>query len=427
MRDRSSRGKMRAAERHRLGQGKAPYGRKFDREMGMWSLIEEEVRIYQRIFAMALAGHSITSIPKSLNSEGVRSSAWKGWSQSYVYELLRSGAALGEYTSLDVTFSIPSVIDEATFVAAGKALERNKRDLGRRAAHPRLLSKLVMCGVCGSDMHVRTCGSPQNRQQVYRCGMWHRAHATKVGFVVPECAKVQHNVDAVEDAIWGEVERVLRKPSLLQDATGLGRGSDGVDHALDIARAERELMSLDPRMQNLLRIASKEMIDDSDLEKQFKEIRALRRSGEAQRDAAIGRREATAAMKSLSLDFGARLMALTARLDSVSFEEHRGLVEPLFPRRGLFGIRLFPDRRIEAIHRTCRNSGKRRQRATLHLRRLAYRRSSEQREVCRRRRWLHVPGRAAGAAAKGRRASAAPLNVPSGWPETALGRANVFR
>jgi DNA invertase Pin-like site-specific DNA recombinase len=70
MRARSFRGKMRAAESRRLPQGKAPYGRSYNRDSGTWSINEAEATTYRRIFAMALEGRSTNEIrPASTGRE----------------------------------------------------------------------------------------------------------------------------------------------------------------------------------------------------------------------------------------------------------------------------------------------------------------------------------------------------------------------
>jgi site-specific DNA recombinase len=350
MRARSFGGKMRAAESGRLPQGKAPYGRHYDRETRKWSVVEAEAAIYRRIMTMCLEGRSTFAIPSILNQEGVPSPGGRSWSQSYVSELLRSRAALGEYTSLGHTFQIPPVIDLDTFEAVNKTLDAARARHGPRSRHPRLFSGLMVCGACGSGVHVSTCGKPENRQQAYRCGNWHPGHRTKPGFVVPPCAKLQHNADIVEAVVWAEVERVLGDPKLIHEAAGLGVDSKtkGATEK-EITSIEKELQSLDRQHQNLMRLYRKELASEDALERQLAEVGRQQKALADRLGVAKARHDAAASINTVAADLSARVKEIAHGIKAATMEQKRQLVMALFPKRAPFGLRLYPDGRIEAV------------------------------------------------------------------------------
>jgi hypothetical protein len=54
-------------------------------------------------------------------------------------------------------------------------------------------------------------------------------------------------------------------------------------------------------------------------------------------------------MKRATQDIAERLEALSSRLDGTTVEQRRDLVAAIFPRRAPFGLRRYPDGRIEAL------------------------------------------------------------------------------
>jgi Recombinase len=86
------------------------------------SLIIEDagVSAFRRIFDMAVKGHGIGSIAKTLNREGVPPiSKAKHWYDSYVYKILVNRACIGEFQ--------PRLLQIETLDQPGRAARKVKR------------------------------------------------------------------------------------------------------------------------------------------------------------------------------------------------------------------------------------------------------------------------------------------------------------
>lgn len=106
---------------------------------------------------------------------------------------------------------------------------------------------------------------------------------------------------------------------------------------------------MDRQKQNLMRLYRKELVSEPDLEKQLAEVGGQQRGAEQRRAALVSQRDAAVAMKKAAWDIGQRLEALAARLETATVEQRRELVAAVFPRRAPYGLKLFPDGRIEAL------------------------------------------------------------------------------
>ena len=160
---------------------------------------------------------------------------------------------------------------------------------------------------------------------------------------------MQHNADAVEDAVWAEVERILSNPDLLREAAGLGMTAKGGQWEADIAAVEKELKTCDRQKQNLVWLFSKELIDEADVERQLKELRGQVLGAQHRKDALVSQRDAAAVMQKASWDINRRVRVLAKGIESATLEQRREPVAAIFPKVAPFGLRLFPDGRIEAI------------------------------------------------------------------------------
>lgn len=113
-----------------------------------------------RIFELCLQGLGSTAISQALNAEGYRTFNKGGrWGTTAVLSILQNRAAIGELAPKDGGEPIPDyftpVVDVATFDAAqAKIAERRTGKITKQSADFNVWQKLVVCGVCGSRMHI---------------------------------------------------------------------------------------------------------------------------------------------------------------------------------------------------------------------------------------------------------------------------------
>jgi len=131
-----------------------------------WRVLEEEAAVVRDIFQRRVRGQSTTSIAKTLNAQGRKTTAGGHWRQPSVASLLSKphyaglvamhGGIIGKATH-------EAIVDEATWRAANSV--RVQMQPGHNArAH--LLSGILRCGVCATSLvGQRTTRDPLT----YRC------------------------------------------------------------------------------------------------------------------------------------------------------------------------------------------------------------------------------------------------------------------
>jgi DNA invertase Pin-like site-specific DNA recombinase len=122
--------------------------------------LNEHIFAVGRIFELCLDGLGSTTISQKLNAEGYRTfNKGARWGTTAVLSILQNRAVVGELTPKDGGEPIPnyfqSVIDEDTFRAAQGIIKARKTGkVTKQSADFNVWQKLVVCGACGSAMHI---------------------------------------------------------------------------------------------------------------------------------------------------------------------------------------------------------------------------------------------------------------------------------
>lgn len=148
-------GKARAIAEGRKPAGPTPYGLRYSRATGQWSIDPERAAVVAEIFERVIAGESCVTIAMALDARGAPVMRSRPWSREPVYRIVRSGYAKGEWLSdkrRHLTVKVPAIVSPASWQAAqDKLIECGRRGL-RRTKHVYLLEGLGRCGRCGSAM-----------------------------------------------------------------------------------------------------------------------------------------------------------------------------------------------------------------------------------------------------------------------------------
>jgi site-specific DNA recombinase len=109
-----------------------------------------------------------------------------------------------------ITIPVPALVDEGLFAAAQEQLRENRR----RARIPLkgsryLLQGLLVCACCGYAYYGRTNDA---RNAYYRCSASdaYRCGGTRL------CSNRELRMDCLDQAVWGEVARLLQEPERLE-------------------------------------------------------------------------------------------------------------------------------------------------------------------------------------------------------------------
>jgi DNA invertase Pin-like site-specific DNA recombinase len=170
-------------------QGPRPYGRRWNKETKTWSIVEDEAKIYRRLFEEVAAGTSMNQLAKILTAEKVptpkigKGRAHNGWSAGIIKSLLDKPNAYGECTTAGIPVRILPVVSKKLFdrakVARG-AIFRDGRPPGTVTIFALFRGSMV-CGTCGSAIwvqHNRKRRNGRSRYSYYRCRYWRTARAS---------------------------------------------------------------------------------------------------------------------------------------------------------------------------------------------------------------------------------------------------------
>src|ERR1019366_9029702 len=151
---RTQRGRLEAARNGRSGGGRRPLG--YQCADGKLTVIESEAETVRRIFREIIGGVSVREIAFRLNADGILPQRGRRWATSSIHRILRNTSYHGDaaYNRRKrgpdgrmtfrpeaewIPFTVPAIIDRATFDQAQEHLRNNARFLSGRAHAPYLL------------------------------------------------------------------------------------------------------------------------------------------------------------------------------------------------------------------------------------------------------------------------------------------------
>ena len=228
IRERTMRGKLARLNEGRLPQGTGIgiYGYGWDKTTGKRTIIEDETKIVQKIFTMALKGVSFNQITIELNKHGIKSKSGSLWHPLTIRRMVNNPAYMGKtyygmsrrvgktkvvaqpkesWTLLpDIT---PPIITEEMFKLTQEAITNAKlsRPIKPNAAY--LLTSFMKCPKCGSPIIGTTLNG---KYRYYKCrGATPTATRGKI------CDSGYIRADELEDSVWHKVMEMLSSPLTL--------------------------------------------------------------------------------------------------------------------------------------------------------------------------------------------------------------------
>ena len=238
--------------------GRAPLGYRAIREphRARWEVDDEGAALVQRIFAMCLSGMSTYAITEQLSRERVPTGRERGapggrsrrrtpgiWNEASVHKILTNEAYtgrafFGKYRRLTKTtrvrrpptewieIPVPAIVDDKTFEATQRQLDRNRALATRNRKHEYLLcGGRFHCGRCGRTM---TGTAPKGRRRYNRNSLRtpHDRETICRGLVA---------ADLVERQVWDAVVRLLEQPEIIA-AEVTKQEATADDHRAEIRR-----------------------------------------------------------------------------------------------------------------------------------------------------------------------------------------------
>ena len=265
--ERNRRGKLWRARQGSVVSGRVPFGyRKVPASGGLPArlvICEEEVAVVRQIFDWHVnGGLSVRRIAIRLIETGIAAPCGKQaqWYISTVDRLLRQPAYAGTFyynrrTELPrraqvrrhspgyrpvrqerprdewIGVTVPAIVEAETWERSQALHERNSRFSPRHVSAERyLLRYLVRCGECGQARSAAAIPSRNGPRHYYRCD---RSLPMNMRAEELRCSQPSSRADELDELVWAEVVRHLRKPRLVlqafvddpADAVGGGSGA----------------------------------------------------------------------------------------------------------------------------------------------------------------------------------------------------------
>ncbi len=228
IKERTMRGKLARVNEGRLPQGTGIgiYGYNWDKSTGKRTVIEDEAKIVQKVFKMALDGVSVNKIALELNNQGTKSKAGRLWHPLTIRRILNNPTYAGKtyygmskrvgktkvipqpkesWTLLpDIT---PPIITDEMFKLTQEAVTKAKlsRPIKPKAAY--LLTSFMKCPNCGSPVVGTTLNG---KYRYYRCRG--SVPTTTRGKI---CDSGYIKADQLEASLWRKLLEMLSSPLTL--------------------------------------------------------------------------------------------------------------------------------------------------------------------------------------------------------------------
>ena len=299
-RERAAMGKRGSAKQGRIPAGRLPYGYRIGDD-GKPEIVEAGAEIVRRIFRMYVhEGMGAPSIAWQLVDEGIPApGSGERWYQANIHRLLANATYKGVWSygqtrqvlteqgtkvyeqPRDTWIDIPvaPIVDEETWDRAQKLKKQRLKRSKRNTRMFYLLQHLVMCAECGMMLgakgtrftthrrngKVYRYDFPDNPRRYYMCGgmQRHRLSCREKPYI---------RAERLEERVWSEVKRVLQNPDLI--VAGIETVDDRESNGLaeEVARAERELRSVQMEEDRAIRLYVSGKITEEQLDLQCKFI-----------------------------------------------------------------------------------------------------------------------------------------------------------
>lgn len=290
-RERSMLGAARVAREGRWGGGRAAYGYQIAPD-GSLVIEESEAAVVRRVYALYLDGHTCGQVARLLSAEGVPTWAERResgretqgrWAGPTVRDMLRSPTYCGRrrYRATEteqgkrkrriraeeiVEGPAPAIIGEEEWVRVQARLDGARQKIPGNAKREYLLRGLIRCGACERIMGGNTCGGGYT---YYRC------HRDADQDPARHCRAPMVRADAIEPAVWADVQRWLRNPGAALERIA-ARHRDEISARVEVEaegeRLESAAAELEQQRERVIRMLRRALITEQEGDVQLREI-----------------------------------------------------------------------------------------------------------------------------------------------------------
>jgi len=274
--DRCRRGRLYKAKMGKLSVlPHTPYGYNYVKreELVIYEINTEKANVVKEIFFLyTKKNYSIAAIGKHLDEKGISTpKQGKHWERTTIRNIIKNEAYIGTAyfgktekcegvpnrivrcngkkitrsrnarrerpKDTWIPISVPGIIAENDFQIAQELIEKNKKFSTRNTKELSLLQGVLVCKECGCSFYKKKRSS--NQKVTYTCHSMLMKH-------VPKCGNRSLRQEELDAAVWNEVVRLLKDPSLLQQeiARRANENKQKGDEWLRQGKIEKELKQL---------------------------------------------------------------------------------------------------------------------------------------------------------------------------------------
>lgn len=246
--------------------GYAPLGYRI--ENGAYIIDPGEAEAVRTIFSMYAAGESYNAILDALPA-GMRGKRGRPLGKNSLFEILRNERYIGKYTwckrkvkymsewaggapserAVEKDDVIPPIIDMETWGRVKNRMDANQHNTQNKSRRNReyLLTGLLRCGHCGAALvGITTTNKKGIEHKFYACGNKYRRRTCKAKNIA---------ANDIEPLVVMLLRQSLRDGSMIEaTADAILAAGSGRNSASDSAALKKELVGLDGKIENLMKV-----------------------------------------------------------------------------------------------------------------------------------------------------------------------------
>lgn len=328
-------GKQRAIAEGRKPAGPTPYGLKYDRATGTFTLDEEAAEIVREIYRRVAAGETCVRVADDLARRGVRGPK-KGWSKEAVYRSMTKKYTCGEWLidkRRNLTLTVPRILSDEMWLDAQRALTKAQRRGLNRTKHNYLLQSISRCS-CGSPIVIRSGVTYYNAQRQLR---EHPAAYLCRDRKKNGCTEPIVYCKDLDARVWAALSAELAQPDLIEALAEaeVRRADDVRDWSKDVEGYRAHLARLDKVEADFLKLRRRGEISDGAWAIERPLLERERNMVAEQLDTALRAVAATASAQERMRAAGVTVERLRAALPIATPEQRRALLRELVRDNGV--------------------------------------------------------------------------------------------
>lgn len=363
IKSRCRRGRLSKWKQGKHAHGLVLYGYRWNPQKLVFEIHDPEARVVRLIYDLALQDYGVRQISHELEARGIpKPSEARGlnhrnancfWSNTTILRILHETTYYGDHFKNKVSrvgnkntpkpesewirIQVPPIITKGEWERVGQMLLKKKR-FGGNQKYQYLLAHLLKCGECGTGMASETMG-------YYVC--YRRRKPLDFG-PGARCTLPYQPQKDLEDAVWTAIVRLVADPEFLKAEIrkDFETQAKGADTGLSRATLEKKIQDKKLERERVLTLFRKGRIDSEAVDREFAKVdgeeEILKRNLSL-----IENRERLERNMTRNLDrIEDKLARMRTRLDHLTFEEKRRLIETL-TYDGKPGISVNKDGEIE--------------------------------------------------------------------------------